>query len=238
MPPNQSYALNERMNERTDTKSKILDAAEKLFGLKGFDSTSLRDITAEAQVNLAAVNYHFQSKDALIDAVIARRMEPVNRRRLEMLDNAGPNPTVEQILASFLQPVLELKTEAVIPLVGRILSEPNQFFERLYKKHLQHIARRFYLELAKALPDLPPAERQWRLYFAAGVMTHILSWAQVLPEISGGLCDVSDRKALVERALAFLAAGFRSPAPEFQSPAEAGIDSATEAEPAWAERGL
>jgi AcrR family transcriptional regulator len=226
------------MNERTDTKSKILDAAEKLFGLKGFDSTSLRDITAEAQVNLAAVNYHFQSKDALIDAVIARRIEPVNQRRLEMLDNAGSNPTLEQILASFLQPILELNSEAVAPLMGRILSEPHQFFERLFKKHLQHIARRFQLELAKTLPNLPPAERLWRLYFAAGVMTQILSWSRVLPEISGGLCDVSDRKALVERAIAFLAAGFRSPAPEIQSPAEAGIDSAAEAEPALAERGI
>ena len=64
---------------RQDTKSRILDAAEKLFGLNGFEATSLRDITAEAQVNLAAVNYHFQSKDSLIDAVIARRIEPVNR---------------------------------------------------------------------------------------------------------------------------------------------------------------
>ncbi|HLH44808.1 MAG TPA: TetR family transcriptional regulator [Bryobacteraceae bacterium] len=235
------------MNDTRDTKSKILDVAEKLFGLKGFDSTSLRDITAEAQVNLAAVNYHFQSKDALIDAVIARRMEPVNRRRLEMLDKAGQNPTVEQILASFLQPVLELKTEAVIPLVGRILAEPNQFFERLYKKHLQPISRRFHQELAKALPDLPPAERQWRLSFAAGVMTHILTWSRLLPEISGGLCDVSDREALVERAIAFLAAGFRTPAPEIKPaakaqlespPASTAINAEKDAEPALAERGI
>src|ERR1700741_3949641 len=117
----QSYDLSKRMNDRQDTKTRILDAAERLFGEKGFDSTSLRDITAEAQVNLAAVNYHFQSKDSLIDAVIARRIEPVNRKRVEMLDQAGPNPTLEQILASFLRPVLELKTEGVIPLMGRIL---------------------------------------------------------------------------------------------------------------------
>jgi AcrR family transcriptional regulator len=201
------------MYDRQDTKSKILDAAEKLFGMKGFDPTSLRDITAEAQVNLAAVNYHFQSKDSLIDAVIARRIEPVNRRRLEMLDQAGPNPTLEQILASFLQPVLELKTDAVVPLMGRILSEQHQFLERVFKRHLQPIAQRFQRELAKALPELPPSERQWRLYFAAGVMTHIMSWSQLLPEMSGGLCDATDRAAVVERALEFLAAGFRAPAP-------------------------
>src|ERR1700686_696793 len=90
----------------SDTKTRILNAAEKLFGLNGFDATSLRDITAEAQVNLAAVNYHFQSKESLIDAIIERRLEPVNRLRIEMLDAAGPTPTVEQIVDAFLSPLL------------------------------------------------------------------------------------------------------------------------------------
>ena len=201
------------MIEKLDTKSKILDAAERLFGMKGFESTSLRDITAEAQVNLAAVNYHFQSKDSLIDAVIARRLEPVNRRRIEMLEDAGPNPTLEQILRAFLAAPLELKTDAVVPLLGRIMSDPHQFVEKVYKKHLQAVAERFRREIERALPDLPPAEHQWRLYFTAGVMTHLLSWSKMLPEISGGLCDTSDRTALLERVIAFLAAGFRAPVP-------------------------
>src|SRR5579871_1662400 len=109
------------MSERLDTKSKILDAAEKLFGIKGFEATSLRDITATAQVNLAAVNYHFQSKDSLIDAVIERRIAPVNRTRLEMLEAAGPNPTVEQIAEAFITPVIESDPSPIMPLVGRIL---------------------------------------------------------------------------------------------------------------------
>src|SRR5215469_6172712 len=120
------------MNEKVDTKARILDAAEKLFGQKGFEATSLRDITAEAQVNLAAVNYHFQSKDSLIDAVIARRIEPVNRRRLEMLGEAGPDPTIEQILTAFLAPVFEMHVESVVPLLGRAMAEPHQFVERVY----------------------------------------------------------------------------------------------------------
>jgi AcrR family transcriptional regulator len=202
------------MNEKSDTKSRILDAAEKLFGLKGFDATSLRDITAEAQVNLAAVNYHFQSKDSLIDAVIARRLEPVNRHRFEMLDQAGPNPTLEQVLRAFLAPLLELKTEAVIPLMGRIMSDPHQFVEKVYRRHLQPVADRFRQEFGKALPDLQPADHLWGIYFSAGVMTYLLSWSHVLPEISGGLCDTNDRAALVERVVAFLAAGFRAPTPE------------------------
>jgi AcrR family transcriptional regulator len=201
------------MNEqRLDTKSRILDAAEKLFAQKGFESTSLRDITAEAQVNLAAVNYHFQSKDSLIDAVIARRIEPVNRRRIEMLEEGGPNPTLEQILRAFLTPILELEMDAVVPLLGRTMSDPHQFVEKVYKKHLQRISERFHREFGNVLPKLSAADLRWRLYFSAGVMTHILSWSKMLPDISGGLCDPSDRAALIDRVVEFLAAGFRAPA--------------------------
>src|ERR1700743_947942 len=107
------------MSEKLDTKTRILDAAEKLFGLKGFEATSLRDITAEADVNLAAVNYHFQSKESLIDAVIARRLEPVNRPRLELLAAAGPNPTVEQIVEAFVGPVVQQDQSAMLPMMGR-----------------------------------------------------------------------------------------------------------------------
>jgi AcrR family transcriptional regulator len=195
-----------------DTKIKILDAAEKLFGEKGFEATSLRDITAAAKVNLAAVNYHFQSKDSLIDAVILRRIEPVNRRRMEMLDAAGPYPTVEQIIEAFLSPILERPVPTLVPLMGRILSTPDLFVERVFKKHLLAISQRFSEAFARALPDLPLEERMWRMHFMGGAMTHILLWSKILPMITGGACDVSDRKALVERAIAFLSAGFRAPA--------------------------
>jgi AcrR family transcriptional regulator len=203
-----------------DTKIKILDAAEKLFGEKGFEATSLRDITAAAQVNLAAVNYHFQSKDSLIDAVILRRIEPVNRRRMEMLDAAGRDPTVEQIIEAFLSPILERPAPTLVPLMGRILSTPDLFVERVFKKHLLAISQRFSEAFATALPDLPLEERMWRMHFMGGAMTHILLWSKILPMITGGACDVSDRKALVERAIAFLSAGFRA--------APVGIQNAVE----------
>ena len=69
-----------------NTKDRILDSAERLFARDGFEATSLRAITAEANVNLAAVNYHFQSKEALVQTVIGRRMGPVNAQRLALLD--------------------------------------------------------------------------------------------------------------------------------------------------------
>ena len=201
------------MIDRPDTKTRILDAAEKLFGMNGFDSTSLRDITAEADVNLAAVNYHFQSKDSLMEAVICRRIEPVNRRRLELLAAAGENPTVEQILRAFLTPVIvELNISSVAPLLGRALADPGQFLERIFRTQFAPLAQRFADALARALPDLPVAEISWRQHFMVGGMTHLLMWRPHLKEMTGGLCDSSDREALLERAVIFFSAGFRAPA--------------------------
>jgi AcrR family transcriptional regulator len=198
------------MTPRFDTKAKILDSAEKLFGMNGFESTSLRDITTDADVNLAAVNYHFQSKDSLIEAVIARRIEPVNCRRLALLESAGPDPTVEQILDAFLRPVFEAQMEGAMPLMGRLLSNPAFFVDRMWEKHLAPVSQRFMEALVKALPEHPRAELALRLYFSVGVMTHMLLWGPVFPRITNGMVDISDRQALLQRTITFLAAGFRA----------------------------
>jgi AcrR family transcriptional regulator len=199
------------MIERADTKSRILDAAEKLFGMNGFEATSLREITTEASVNLAAINYHFQSKDSLIDAIVARRIEPVNRKRLQLLEAAGPNPALEQILTAFMAPVMQVKTMTMVPLIGRILSNPDLFVDRVFMKHLAPVSQRFVEALTKALPQLPASEVLWRLHFSVAVMTHTMLWGKVYPKITNGVCDITDRDALVERAVRFVAAGFRAP---------------------------
>jgi AcrR family transcriptional regulator len=194
------------------TKDRILDAAEKLFGTNGFEATSLRDITTHAQVNLAAVNYHFQSKDSLIESVIARRIEPVNRKRLELLDALTENPSVEQILTAYLSPLFELEFEAVLPLMGRVHSNPEQFVDRVYRRHLSAVVERFRAVLRRALPDLPDDEMWWRLHFSIGAITHVLCWGRILPAVTEGLCDIRDRGALIRRAVQFLAGGFRAAA--------------------------
>lgn len=194
----------------SDTKTRILNAAENLFGKNGFDATSLRDITAEAQVNLAAINYHFQTKDSLVDAVIERRFQPVNQRRFEMLEAAGANPTVEQIVDAFLAPMLFLEVRVAFPLIGRVLSNPNQFLDRVYKKHLLPVVEKFSNAIGKALPELPPSERFWRLHFMAGAMTHVLALSEVLPVMSGSTGEL-DKEALVKRLAVFLVAGLCAP---------------------------
>ncbi len=202
------------MNE---TKIRILDAAERLIAEQGLD-VSLRAITAAAGVNLAAVNYHFQSKDALIDAIVARAIEPVNRRRLEMLDavereSAGGRLPLEGVLRAFLSPLTELDPrgrEHVRALMGRIYSVPDEFIRRVFDRHLAAIAERFLEAFARAVPELTAEERVWSMLFAIGAVIHVLNWSGTLPHLFKDLVDVSDGKALTERLIAFTAAGFRS----------------------------
>jgi AcrR family transcriptional regulator len=204
-----------------ETKVRILDAAERLFAQQGLD-VSIRQITDDAGVNLAAVNYHFQSKEALIDAVIARRFEPVTERRFEMLNQleaaAGSGPlSLEGVLEAFLAPVLAPNRpglDHLKPLMGRMYSMPPEFIKRLFQTHLAPVAARFSAALAHAVPGLPESECIWRLYFVGGAMVHVINWSGVIPALSNGRADPSDTNALLARLIAFAAAGFRAPVPQ------------------------
>jgi len=205
-----TYDSIKRMIERPDTKTRILDAAEKLFGEKGFDATSLRDITTEADVNLAAVNYHFQTKESLIEAAIMRGAAPVNQKRIAMLEAAGPKATIEQIVEAFIAPVLEQDFEPMAPLMARVLASP-EIMKRVFQHHMDALSRRFADAVAVALPELSPSERMWRLHFTAGAMAHTVTRAPILRDLFGGVLDLRDRQLLIARRVRFAAAGFRAP---------------------------
>jgi AcrR family transcriptional regulator len=203
------------------TKDRILDTAERLFGRDGFEATSLRAITSEADVNLAAVNYHFQSKDALVQEVIRRRMGPVSERRLVLLDafeaEAGGDPVpLEKLLEAFLRPVVEIvggHAKDFAPLIGRVYTEPTGFTERLFQQQFEPLARRFIPAFERALPDMPRTELLWRLHFSIGVLAHTLAAASLLRIMSGGLCDPSDVDGTLCRITAFTLAGLTAPVP-------------------------
>src|SRR5437868_10883477 len=96
-----------------DTKQRILDVAEQLFADNGFAGTSLRRIIAAAEVNLAAVHYHFRSKESLLEAVLMRRMVPLNDERLALLNQLeqearGEGADLEEILVAFIGPPMRL----------------------------------------------------------------------------------------------------------------------------------
>jgi len=205
--------------EQISTKDRILDAAEQLFADRGFANTSLRQITAAAGANIAAVNYYFQSKEALIRAVFSRRLVPINKRRLELLDQLearGKPLSVEEVLRAFIEPVLcspqGLQGFMTFGrLVGRMYSDPSDMLSRVFLEELAEVRVRFVAAIQRAMPELPLEELYWKLHFAIAVFAQTLTGLQRLKAISGGVCDISDSRVVLERMVAFVAAGFRAP---------------------------
>jgi AcrR family transcriptional regulator len=196
-----------------DTKKKILDTAERLIGEQGYGATSLRQVIAEAEVNVAAVHYHFGAKEDLLDAIVAREAGPLNQKRLAWLDRVeaeagtGP-PPVEGVLESFLMPMVEIgETHPEFPrLMGRMLTEG--MMPRIVEKHFQDTAARFIKALGRALPHLGRDELMWRIHFMIGAMAHTMIGPVIMP-MGGGESDYHTR---MQRLVRFLGAGFRAPA--------------------------
>jgi AcrR family transcriptional regulator len=189
----------------------------------------LRAITAEAGVNLAAIHYHFGGKEDLIQAVFQRRLAPLHQERLKLLSacetNAGAGPPqLEQILEAFVGPPLRLSRDPArggsvfMRLLGRIHSEPGEQFKKIYCEQFSQVMSRFFSALQRVLPQLPAVELHWRVHFLHGAMGQVLSGLTKLKLMSGGLCEESDSDAIMERLVPFLAAGLRTPAPQFLHP--------------------
>lgn len=209
------------MNENR-TKQRILDVAEQMFADHGFAATSVRRIISAAGVNLAAVHYYFHSKDALLEAVLVRRLEPLNRERLALLDQceaqAGRKPPrVDAILTAFIEPPMRLilnssgEGRLFGKLIGRLYSETGAFFAEIAKRHFGVIGQRFGAAFGRALPQVPIDEQYWRMHCAIGVMAHTLRcWDQLEP-MSQGQLKTDDVDTAIRRIVHFLAAGFKAP---------------------------
>lgn len=202
---------------RNDTKENILDAAEALFAEQGIEAASLRAITARAGVNLAAVHYHFQSKEGLIRAVFSRRIEPINQERLRLLDTLEANGRmrVDDVLYAFIAPVIRGggPTPTFRRLMGRIYADAAGHLRTMLKEHFVEVAERFPRALARALPDLPREELLWRFHFLLGSMIQVTLNHELIHQHSLGACDPADAEALIERLVAYSSAGFRAPLP-------------------------
>ncbi len=203
------------------TKDRILAAAEELFARTGVARTSLRAITALARVNLAAVNYHFGSKDGLVEAVYRRRLEPLNRARLKNLDRVekahGGNPPLEAVLEAFMSPVVALSSDpaqggpTVMKLLGQSHAEAEDSFRQWFSGEYRQVLARYHAALCRALPELPPEDVRWRLQFLVGALTYPVAERQLVELVSGETMNPKDVGNVVERLLPFVAAGFRAP---------------------------
>jgi AcrR family transcriptional regulator len=201
------------------TKAAVFAAAERLFALHGFQNVSVRDITAEARVNLASVNYHFGSKDALLFEILRRRTAELNRERARMLheanDRHGGKPPVREILEALFAPPLRWADPAhdrriSVQFIIRARSEGTEQMRDVLQNDVSHLAR-FADALKAARPDLAPEVVYWRLHFCLG-MVHNNRFVEFdrLHHLSDGLTREGDVQALLSRMLDFAEAGFQA----------------------------
>ena len=197
------------------TKDRILSAAEALFAEFGFVGTSLRQVTSRADVNLAAVNYHFGSKDNLVAEVFRRRMDEMSRARLEQLETTRQQSPgdLEPVLRAFIEPALALSLErdggaAFVRVLARAYAERNDRLRKFLSDNYGHVLREFSRAIAECLPQLEKESLYWRLEFLAGALTYAMADCGLLRRPDGDEPMHAQRAA--DELVAFAAAGRRA----------------------------
>ncbi len=201
-----------------DTKAQILDAAENLFASCGIGAVPLRRIIGEANVNAAAIHYHFGSKEELVKAVFLRRFGPLKEMRIQLLDElaaAVRPPEVEDICYAIVAPAFRMGQESGCGpvarcLAGRLMTEPD-YMELVFGDLFADVDRRFDALMKRALPDLPDDVRVWRKFMATGAMVFLLREQELIPKLSAGLCDTRDVEVTIRRLVQFMSAGLSAP---------------------------
>jgi AcrR family transcriptional regulator len=164
------------------TKERILSAAEELFARHGFAGASLRQVTAAANVNLAAVNYHFGSKDNLINEVFRRRLDELTERRLQALEKARGRKAVglEGILEAFVEPAFDLANDklggsAFMRVLARAYAEHDQSLRKFLSDNYGHVLKTFAEAIRGLVPPIDKEDLYWRLDFIAGALAYAMS---------------------------------------------------------------
>jgi AcrR family transcriptional regulator len=213
-----------------DTRERILDVAERLFMAYGYDGTSMRQITGEAGVNLAAVNYHFGSKESLIQEVFRRRLDWLNEERMRVLDRleaeAGGQPVKPSLIVdAFFGTLLRMAEDedrggmTFLRLLGRTLTEPSEFIRAFLAHEYKVVMDRFKEALFRALPEVPKAEIVWRFHFMLGATSYAIAGTDALRLVTDWQIEEEDSvdrlDRLVPRLMSFLIGGLRAPLPHF-----------------------
>ena len=215
-----------------DTRERILDAAEHLFMAHGYEGTSMRQITGEASVNLAAVNYHFGSKESLMQEVFRRRLDWLNEERMRVLnvlekEAAGKPLKPSQIVDGFFGTLLRMADDderggiTFLRLLGRTLTEPSEFIRTFLAHEYAEVVDRYKEALFRALPDVPKAEIVWRFHFMLGATSYAIAGTDALRVITDWQIEAEDSTdrldRLLPRLMSFLLGGLRAPLPQFES---------------------
>lgn len=203
------------MTQAGSTKERILNAAEALFAQRGFDGASLRQLTTAAGVNLAAVNYHFGSKDKLVEQVFRRRLDALNTERLAALAKVAgaPETRLEDVLAAFIRPALELSHDnggsLFMRVLARAFAEHDDTLRHFLSDNYGHVMRQFTAEFARLLPRLSKEELYWRIDLVTGALTLAMSGFGMIRRRD----DVSERahrEQTTQHLIRFAAAGLNA----------------------------
>ena len=200
------------------TKDRILYAAEELFAQQGFASTSLRQVTSRADVNIAAVNYHFGSKENLVNEVFRRRRDDMSRERLAALQRAvEAHPgELEPILAAFVEPALAMAQDrhgggAFIRVIARAYAESNDSLRKFLSDQYGHVPREFAKALGACVSGLGKEDLYWRLDFLSGALTYAMADFGLIKR-PAGVSEAVHRQRAAKALIRFAAAGFQADA--------------------------
>lgn len=205
----------------SETVERILDVAEQLFAERGFTETSLRLITSRAGVNLAAVNYHFGSKKALIQAVFSRFLGPFSVSLERELDRRQTHaeylPSLEELLELLVDQALAVKPRSgnelatFMRLLGLAFSQGQGYLRGYLEDMYGKVFRRYLMLLQQAAPEIPPIELFWRVHFMLGAAVFSMSEIKALGTIAEESFGVQTSTEQPLRLLVpFLAAGLRA----------------------------
>ena len=198
------------------TKDRILSAAEALFAQQGFAATSLRQVTGRADVNIAAVNYHFGSKENLVNEVFRRRMDQMSETRLVALKAACRDAPgqLEPVLAAFVEPALAMAQDRhggadFVRVIARAYAESNDGLRKFLSDRYGHVLREFARAIAGCVPSLGKEDLYWRLDFLAGALVYAMSDFGLIKRPSG-TSESSHRQRAAAALIRFAAAGFNA----------------------------
>jgi len=206
-----------------DTKTKLLDVAESQFAENGIGGTSLRNIISKAEVNLASIHYHFGSKEALVQAVIRRRIEPLNQIRMQRLDALEEQfrdtlIPLEDLIRAFIEPPLRMKIankrlhKIFYKLFGQIISnsETNKITEFIADL-FEEVGRRYFNAFANALPHLNEKDILWRIRFTIGSIHAVMMPPPLPKHVAEHIHDPDDVDEILHHIIPFLVAGLSAP---------------------------
>lgn len=207
-----------RSSRPGDTRARILDAAERLFAERGFEGASMRALARAASASLSSTNYHFGTKEALVEAVLRRRAEPLNAIRLERLDEAerlaeADAVSIERILDAFVRPLVEMRAandaRRAEPgwLAARLFSDPAPFIVRMRAELFREVDERFLAALARALPRSDRREIEIAYQLTNGLLIHFASGRLKLDDANANSQTEQEETPLLRALLDFAGAG-------------------------------